>query len=123
MTGFNRSQFLTRAGAAAGALALGNLPAAQAAEPAPREDAIEVAAYYFPQFHPDRRNDGWHGAGWTEWEIVRRGEPRFPGHEQPNLPTVATVNAWNEWPEGSFLEPGRRHGMAYLAALKEVYGR
>jgi len=87
MTGFNRSQFLTRAGAAAGALALGNLPAARAAEPAPRGDAIEVAAYYFPQFHPDRRNDGWHGTGWTEWEIVTRGEPRFPGHLQPNLPT------------------------------------
>ncbi len=86
MTGLNRSEFLTRAGAAAaGALALGRLPEAQA-RAARADDGIEIAAYYFPQFHPDPRNDGWHGAGWTEWEIVKRGEPRFAGHRQPNLP-------------------------------------
>jgi Glycosyltransferase WbsX len=76
----NRSEFLTRAGVAAGALALGRIPEAQA------RARTEVAAYYFPQFHPDPRNDGWHGAGWTEWEIVKRAEPRFKGHRLPNVP-------------------------------------
>jgi hypothetical protein len=50
----NRSEFLTRAGAAAGVLALGQIPRAQARPHDP--DGIEVAAYYFPQFHPDPRN-------------------------------------------------------------------
>jgi Glycosyltransferase WbsX len=76
-----RKEFLAGAGATAGALALGQLPATAAQRP-----QIEIAAYYFPQFHPDPRNDGWHGAGWTEWEIVKRAEPRFRGHRQPNLP-------------------------------------
>jgi len=46
----------------------------------------QVAAYYFPQYHPDPRNDRWHGDGWTEWELVKRAEPRFPGHQQPKEP-------------------------------------
>jgi len=87
MSGINRSEFLARAGVAAGALAFGKLPgAAQAAAPGGGRE-FEIAAFYFPQFHPDARNDGWHGRGWTEWEIVKRGEPRFDGHRQPNLPT------------------------------------
>jgi len=48
---------------------------------------IEIAAYYFPNYHPgDARNEVWHGKGWTEWELVKRTEPRFPGHRQPKVP-------------------------------------
>lgn len=45
-----------------------------------------VAAYYFPNYHADAANERIHGAGWTEWELVRRAEPRWPGHVQPNVP-------------------------------------
>ena len=45
-----------------------------------------VASYYFPNYHVDPRNEAQHGTGWTEWELVRRGEPRFPGHDQPKTP-------------------------------------
>lgn len=45
-----------------------------------------VACYYFPNYHPDPRNAAQHGAGWTEWELVKRAEPRFPGHRQPRVP-------------------------------------
>jgi hypothetical protein len=45
-----------------------------------------VACYYFPNYHPDPRNAAWHGAGWTEWELVRHALPRFPGHRQPRVP-------------------------------------
>ncbi|MBN8526778.1 MAG: glycoside hydrolase family 99-like domain-containing protein [Planctomycetes bacterium] len=48
--------------------------------------SIEVAAYYFPNFHRDARNDAWHGPGWTEWELVRAARPRYPGHCQPIEP-------------------------------------
>jgi hypothetical protein len=46
----------------------------------------EIAAYYFPNYHVDNRNERWHGKGWTEWELVRRAEPRFEGHYQPRIP-------------------------------------
>lgn len=51
-----------------------------------RQDRIQVAAYYFPNYHPDPRNAKWHGEGWTEWELVRMATPRFPGHAQPKVP-------------------------------------
>jgi hypothetical protein len=47
---------------------------------------IEVAAYYFPNYHPDPRSDVWYGEGWTEWELVKTAQPRFPGHRQPLEP-------------------------------------
>ena len=34
---------------------------------------------------------------------------------------ILTVYAWNEWTEGSYLEPEARTGMKYLEALKEVF--
>ncbi len=46
----------------------------------------EVAVYYFPNYHVDPRNEAAHGQGWTEWELVRRATPRFPGHQQPKVP-------------------------------------
>jgi L-rhamnose mutarotase len=45
-----------------------------------------VAVYYWPNFHPDRFHQSKKGAGWTEWEVVKAGKPRFPGHEQPLAP-------------------------------------
>lgn len=46
-----------------------------------------IAAYYFPNYHTDDpRNAQVHGPGWSEWELVKRAEPRFPGHRQPVLP-------------------------------------
>ncbi|MFA6816417.1 MAG: glycoside hydrolase family 99-like domain-containing protein [Lentisphaeria bacterium] len=46
----------------------------------------QIAAYYFPNFHQDKRNAAIHGAGWTEWELVRQARPRFPNHNQPLVP-------------------------------------
>ena len=48
--------------------------------------SYEVAAYYFPQYHADPRNDRWHGPGWTEWQVLQQATPRFPGHRQPIVP-------------------------------------
>ena len=53
----------------------------------------DVAVYYFPNYHVDVRNEALHGTGWTEWELAKRAEPRFPGHRQPNAP------AWGETDE------------------------
>ena len=52
-----------------------------------KEKNYEVAAYYFPNYHPDSINSRWHGKGWTEWDVVKNAKPRFKGHEQPKVPT------------------------------------
>ncbi len=33
-------------------------------------------------------------------------------------PKILTINAWNEWTEGSYLEPDTVHGMGYLEAVQ-----
>lgn len=45
-----------------------------------------IACYYFPNYHLDPRNEAVHGPGWTEWELVKRAEPRFEEHRQPRVP-------------------------------------
>jgi hypothetical protein len=49
-------------------------------------DEYTVVCYYFPNYHVDPRNEAVHGPGWSEWELVKRAEPRFPGHRQPRVP-------------------------------------
>jgi hypothetical protein len=46
----------------------------------------QVGAYYFGNYHLDPRNEAVHGPSWTEWELVKRAVPRFPGHPQPRVP-------------------------------------
>jgi len=40
----------------------------------------------------------------------------------PTRPKIVTINAWNEWPEGSCLEPMAQYGYGYLEAVREVFG-
>lgn len=37
-----------------------------------------------------------------------------------NVPWVITINCWNEWTEGSYLEPNTIHGLDYLKAIDNV---
>jgi hypothetical protein len=39
----------------------------------------------------------------------------------PRQPKLITINAWNEWAEGSYLEPDTLYKMKYLDAVKEVF--
>lgn len=53
----------------------------------PVEPKIIVASYYFGNYHPgDARNTKIKGKDWSEWELVKAAKPRFPGHQQPNVP-------------------------------------
>lgn len=48
---------------------------------------ITVASYYFPNYHTgDSRNEKNKGTGWSEWELVKAAQPKFAGHQQPNIP-------------------------------------
>jgi hypothetical protein len=80
-----------RARRATGAASAASAPGAAPAVRPPH--GVEVAAYYFPNYHRDWRNDLWYGAGWTEWELVHAAQPRFPGHRQPLEP------AWGAFDE------------------------
>jgi hypothetical protein len=41
---------------------------------------------------------------------------------QPEDQRILVLNAWNEWTESSTLEPDTVHGMAYLEAIRRVFG-
>jgi len=56
------------------------------------ESRPEVAAYYFPNYHPNPQNSARYGTNWTEWELMRAAKPRFPGHAQPKVPTWGFEN-------------------------------
>ena len=49
-------------------------------------DKIQIGAYYFPNYHVDKRNEIVHGRGWTEWQLVNHATPRFKDHQQPKVP-------------------------------------
>ena len=41
---------------------------------------------------------------------------------QKSGPRVLTVNSWNEWAEGSYIEPDTAQGLKYLEAMRDVFG-
>jgi len=41
---------------------------------------------------------------------------------RPDGPRILNINSWNEWTEGSYLEPDAEYGMAYLEAIRDVLG-
>ena len=40
---------------------------------------------------------------------------------RPQNPPLITINSWNEWPEGSYLQPDNLFGYGYLEAVKSVF--
>ena len=46
--------------------------------------------------------------------IKTRMEPR-------KAPRILTINSWNEWTEGSYLEPDSLFGLQYLQAIRSVF--
>jgi len=44
-------------------------------------------AIYFPAWHRYDHMDSWKGEGWNEWALVKKAQPRFPGHYQPLKPS------------------------------------
>lgn len=50
-------------------------------------NSVEIAAIYYPSWHSEPRRDQATRPGFTEWDLIQQGRPRFPGHYQPIVPT------------------------------------
>ena len=51
------------------------------------QSGYHVAAYVWPSCHDEPRSrEVFWGEGTGEWEIIRKGDPRFEGHYQPRIP-------------------------------------
>jgi hypothetical protein len=102
------------------------------ADPAPEWERIthETSLPYFPQV-----SIGWdNNPRFKEFkdDLTRHNTPetfkkallagKKYADEHPDQPPLITVNSWNEWTEGSYLEPDDLNGYGYLDALKDVFG-
>jgi hypothetical protein len=72
---------------------------------------------------------GWDRRPWTKDEdvIITGSTPRLFGEslakarEYVSKDKIVMIEAWNEWGEGSALEPSIEHGFAYLDAVRNVF--
>ncbi|MBZ9573716.1 glycoside hydrolase family 99-like domain-containing protein [Modicisalibacter sp. MOD 31.J] len=94
--------------------------ASQIAKPRPE---YRLYPTVFPAWDNEARKPGrghiFHGANpgdYRRWldDACRRSDANA-GDGQ-----LVFINAWNEWAEGAYLEPDRRHGYAFLRATQEV---
>jgi hypothetical protein len=42
--------------------------------------------------------------------------------QHPESMNILTLNSWNEWVEGSYIEPDTKNGTKYLDAIRDVFG-
>ena len=52
---------------------------------------------------------------------LRRAKDWTDKNAKPGMPKLITVNSWNEWTEGSYLEPDTHYKFGYLEAIKKVF--
>ena len=57
----------------------------------------------------------------AEFEVALRRASKFID-EHPTEHPIITINAWNEWTEGSALLPDVTHQLGFLEALRDVFG-
>ena len=92
------------------------------------ERPSELGVTYFPHV-----SMGWDGTPRNySMGIVLNNSPEkwkyFLGQTKEWLDThpeskgIVTLNSWNEWVEGSYIEPDPVNGVSYLEAIKEVFG-
>jgi len=53
--------------------------------------------------------------------VLRRAKDWADCHSRPGASKLITVNSWNEWTEGSYLEPDTKLGFGYLETIRKVF--
>lgn len=62
------------------------------------------------------------GANPTDFERALRQVKDWLDKNTPQgMPKLVTINSWNEWTEGTYLEPDTENGYAYLNAIARVF--
>lgn len=61
-----------------------------------------------------------HGSSPEIYKIWLSNVAKFTRMVFPEEERIVFINAWNEWAEGAYLEPDRKHGYGYLQATSEV---
>ena len=56
-------------------------------------------------------------------ESLKRAKDWTDRNTKPGVPKLITINSWNEWTEGSYLEPDTHFKFGYLEAIKEVFSK
>ncbi len=57
----------------------------------------------------------------AQFERFLREAKEWTDKNHPKGPKLITINSWNEWSEGSYLEPDETFGWAYLEAVRRVF--
>ena len=76
-------------------------------------NGCQVGSYYFPNYHTDPRTGAVHGAGWTEWQLVRHALGRFPGHQQPKEPLWGYLDEADPSVMEKKIDAAADHGIDY----------
>ena len=97
-----------------------------------KREAAAIGAAYYPhlacgwdtnaRYPAGEKRNIVHGRNPRDFEMFAR---RVRDWADVNLPAegprLITVNSWNEWTEGSYLEPDDHFGYGYLDALRRVF--
>lgn len=59
------------------------------------EKKVDVLCIYYPHWHVYPKGEEWFGKGWTEWEFVKTGKPRYKGHKLPYRPLTGYLDGKN----------------------------
>ena len=97
-----------------------------------KSDVAKIGAVFFPnltcgwdtnaRFPKGERQNIVHGANPKDFEDFARRAREWVDTKVPaDMPKLITVNSWNEWTEGTYLEPDDRFGYGYLEALRKLF--
>lgn len=72
-----------------------------------------------PRFHNFRQGIAKNNTPDAIAEALKLAKEYVDTH--PDQPPLITINSWNEWTEGSYLEPDDLYGYGYLEKIKEIF--
>ena len=71
----------------------------------------DVAAYIWPAYHYEARAERFWPEKDGEWYTVRRGKPRFPGHDMPRIPLLGFQDEADPAVMRQHVELAKQHGI------------
>ena len=71
----------------------------------------DVAAYIWPSYHYEPRMEHFWPEKDGEWYTVRRGTPRFPGHDMPRIPLLGYQDEADPLIMREHVSLARKHGV------------